>query len=339
VNIQLHFLQILQLEGRDWEYLTNLLTNQTNLRDLTLIDVGNIPIELELAPLKGELKLNSLGFLFLKNLNVAKFIEFLMLFVGKLKCLTIVKIERTPGSQLIFETVLKKFQGLSGLAVAFDHFPKEEEFYRFIEPNHTLKSLALNCSPLNNPVGFRGVIKAYPSLQALSISITSMTNMTAGDFTFMYDTLKKLQKFFLVVSNSRDLNRGFFKKITSLNVTICTDNIDWAEFSRHNPNLNSLIISKISNPKHFNFLSALTNLKNLSSLELGEGFTFTDAEMKIIKEKGKSLKDFKMLQSSWKVEKTTEEVMKTIEGLHIKLQASAMESVSFYGNTFFFKSS
>lgn len=337
--MQLQFLQILQLDGRDWQSLTQFLKNQTVLRDLTLIDVRNIPLDLQMSPLKEGFKLNSLGFLFLKNINVAKFIQFLMLFVSKIKCLTIVKIERTIGVQLIFETVLSKFRELSGLAVAFDFFPREEEFYRRLEPNHKLKSLALNCSPLINPVGFRGVMKAYPSIQALSLSITSIgPNMKPEDFKFVYDTLKKLQKFFLVVSTSTDLNRGLFKKITSLNITVYTVKINWAEFAQQNPNLSSLTISKISSLKLFNFESLITNLKKLSSLEIGEGFTLTKAELKVIREKANYLQNFKMLQSSWKVKETPQEAMKSIEGLRITLQSSIMENVSFYANTFFFKS-
>lgn len=315
------------------------LKNQTNLRDLTLIDVGNIPNDLQLAPLNEDLKLNSLGFLFLKDVDVTKFIEFLLLFVSKVRCLTIVKIERTRGSHLIFETILTQFRNLSGLAVAFDHFPRDELFYRRLVPNHTLKSLALNCSPLNNPVGFRGVIKAYPSIQALSMSITSVgPNMKAEDFTFMYETFTKLQKFFLVVATSLDLTRGFFKNITSLNITIYAVKVDWVEFARQNPNLSSLTISNISNLKLFSFDSIISNLKNLTSLEIGDGFAFTKGELKIVQEKGKKLKDLKLLKSSWKVKETREEVTKKSDGLHITLQGSTMESVSFYGNTFFFKS-
>lgn len=335
-------MQILRLEGNEWNNLLDFATNQTRLTTLTLIECRRLPEDLQLVrTFRPELMIHTLNFLFVQNIDVDKFIEFLMLFVNSVKFLTIIRVDKSLESHSIFESVLQNFTGLEGLAVDFDHFPTNEQFYRSLEVNNSLVSLALNCRILNNPFGFRGILSKYPSIRNLSVSINRITEeMTTEDFTFMYEKLKNLNYFYLVVHSSVELNREFFKAITSLNIVTFPVAIDWASFALSSPNLKTLIISNLPFPTILNFNSLIMSLKNLEQLEIGNGFTMTKSELKSIKKHGKNLKVVKCLQSSWKMKETPAQTMTNmkINGIQIHLQSTPYDNVSFYMNTFFFKS-
>lgn len=330
------------MEGNEWNSLLDFVSNQTRLTTLTLIDSSRLPEDLQLIrTFRPELMIHTLNFLFVKNIDVDKFIEFLLLFVNSVKFLTVIRVDKTLEPHRIFESVLQNFTGLEGLAVDFDHFPTNEQFYRGLEVNNRLDSLALNCRILNNPFGFRGIFSKYPSISNLSVSISRITEeMTTEDFTFMYEKLKKLKYFYLVVHSSVDLNQEFFKAMTSLNIVTFPVAVDWASIARSSPNLKTLIISSLPYPNILDFNSLIISLKNLEQLEIGNGFTMTKSHMKIIKKHGKNLKDVKCLKSSWKMKETPAQMMTNmkIQGIQMHLQSTPYDNVSFYLNTFFFKS-
>lgn len=326
------------MQGSEWHHLMQFVQQQTELRHLTLIDSSNIPDDLQLLPLREELVMNSLSFLFVKEVNFNKFIDFLMLFVNSVKFLSIVKLEKTENSHKILEAILKNFKSLDGLAVDFDNFPTDPLFFQYLEVNRMLKHLAINSRDLNNSVGFRGIFRVHPFVEHLSISVTRIEEeMQAEDFNYMYDTLKKLHSFFLIVSSTGIINQGFFRNITALNIVNFSKAVDWQEIAQHSPNLNSLIITKLKNPKHFNLASVVTCLKNLSYLEIGDGFSMNQDEMEAIKKHGMKLKALKILKSSWKIEEVPGEMMRKldIKDLQITLQSSAYENVCCYSNTLF----
>lgn len=340
--LQLNTLNILRIEGREWQDLVNFLTTQTQLSNLTLIECSNILENLDLSKsLRPELTIHTINFMFLKSMSAFRFIDFLMLFVNSVKYLTIIRVQKNLNSHLIFEAVLQNFTNLEGLAVDFDHFPTNEHFYLNLNVNNALQSLAINSRVLNNPLGFRGIFHTYQSIKNLSISLSVITEeMKADDFQYMYDTLKSLRSFYLVLHSSSNLNKGFFKNITSLNIVTLTSPVDWVKLARTSPNLKLLIISKSFNSAFLDFKSLTLSLSKLEHLEIGEGFSINKLEMNIIRHQCKNLKVLKLLTSSWKMKKTPAEVMRNmnIDGIQVVLQSVPYEDVAFHLNTFFFRS-
>lgn len=308
--------------------------------NITIIDSQKIPEDLKFEPLKPQLVINTLNLLFLKDISYLKLIEFLMLFVHSLKYLSIIRLEATIDTQEIYRSVLRNFKTLTGLAVDFDHFPTNSMFYTELGVNRRLKNLALNSRILDNPEGLRGLARTFPAIEQLSISIAGIGSlMGADDFAFLFEKLKALNSFFLVIASSTELNRGFFRSITSLNIVNCPVPINWAGIAQSSPNLKTLIVSKVLNNNVLNFKSIVTNLRNLEHLELGDGFKIRQTQMKIIKSRAVNLKVFKLLKSGWKIKSDPSTILRMfdIRNLQIVLQSIAYENVSFYSNTFFFK--
>lgn len=330
------------MENNGWNELGELLSHQHLINNLTLIDSQKIPEDLKLMLMKPGLKINTMNFLFLKSMNYIKFIDFLMVFKDSVNFLSIIRVESNENSQNLFKAVVRNFSSLHGLAVDFDQFPTEGSFYSGMEVNTRLKNMALNSKLLNNPDGLRGIVRVYPAVEQLSLSITRIGSlMQAGDFENMFANLKQLKTFFLVMASAEYLKYGYFKNITSLNLVDCPEVVDWAKIAEKNPNLKTLIISRISNSPNnlINYKNILVNLRNLKHLELGIGFSVTQAQIKMIKKKAPGLKILKILKSSWKIKAEPSEILRKhdIKNLQIILQSKSYENVSHYSNTFFFK--
>ena len=314
----------MRLENEGWNELIYFLGHQRQLSNLTLIDNQRIPEDLKIIPMKPDLRINTLNLLLLRNMNFQRLIDFLMLLTNSVNYLSVIRVEKNLVSEMIFRAVLSNFKTLQGLAVDFDHFPTSASFYQTLDVNRTLKSLALSSKFLNNPAGFRGIFRTYPAVKNLSLSISTMSeNMQAEDFEFMFEKLKELKSFYLVVPSSNYLIQGIFRNITSLIILNCNAPVNWAHVAESSPNLKRLNISTTPCTGMVNFSSVLTHLHKLNELELGEGFRMTTTHIKIIKEKAISLTSLKLLKTSWRIKAGPLEILRAynIRDFKIVLQA------------------
>ena len=314
-SFKFKYLLVKTIKRNDWPNLLNLLQNQDRMEELQLLKCEDFPGDLELAQFSPNfyvkyLKLDATG------RNSSKLLDFLLLFKDKMLHFTISGMKTVTDPHLIYDAVTKNFQSLEIMEMQIHLKPAEVDFYEFVETNRKLRSLtAAFFDIVNNSIGFQRFFKTYRNVKELCLILIGIgENITADDFHFANEQLKNVKRMFCIVNDSTSLKVGFIKNLTALGCDALVTDLDWTQLASECPNLIYLILGQRRNC-NFDLTILIKSLKNLKSLSLGQGFSITKDDIKMINETSVKLENLSLMKECWIDDQTVEEVT---ESLNIK---------------------
>lgn len=309
------------------------------MHSLSIYEISQIPEDLQMKSLKEDLPVISLYMFSMVGLNAEKLVTFLMSFAKSVENLSFNRFDTLNNSHLVYEAILSNFQCLTRLSIDFDQLPTNCAFYRNLDVSKKMRALFLSSIRLNNPIGLRGLVKTFPFVSNLGMAINRIENeMQAEDFQYMFKNWIHLRAFFLLTSGTDIINRGFFKKITTLHIDTYSLTVNWADVAKDSPKLTTLIIQTIPSTNRLDLESVLKSLNRLTVLELGYGFTVTEAELAIIQKYPANLRELRLLKYSWKIKQEPKDFLKKINlKIEVKLQETVPSNMSQVGSLFYIK--
>ena len=286
------------------------------MNHLKLAQFCDLPEDFKLIPAT-PYKVKSLTWQILISENVTKLVELLNLFKDSLEILRIDRKASLPQPNLIGEAILSNFTKLRYLHLNFNMLPVNEHFYRTTERLECIKSLKFNAEELN-PVAVRGIAKLCPNIELVQAEIRKHgDNLTADDFAFFVEKLKKLRWFSISVLDETIINKGYFRNLTFLTISKISNPIDFAHVSKYSPNVEVFAAWELARGT-FDFKLLISSFKNLKTLIIGEGFKVTMNNINQIK-KSTSLKKFVVLEKTLKKSLKFDNVAKILKNSGIEL--------------------
>lgn len=222
----------------DFRHLIDLLSIQTRLKTLTLVNVFDVPAEIELRSMK--CKLENLNMIIFVNGISEKILQFMKLFRSSVSNLA------TGGNyasqELMLPMIRDNFKVLKSLVLGKLAFPSPE----FYEQQQTkfvgLDSLHIHAEKFRNNAELAGFFSLFPSIKQLRISFIdfdlSITEEDIRNVTLQLDHVNSL----IVVMSIGMMQHAAFKNLSHIHFESfdASEKVDWKKLFESNPKLQSL---------------------------------------------------------------------------------------------------